>query len=285
MVHYNKTEIPGVLTLFMPENPSAVLVDSPHSGRIYPQDFNFSVPFEDLTFAEDRYVDLLIADAPHYGHTLLQAEFPRTYIDVNRAIDDIDLALIPNWSGQVGSGECRSAAGIGLIRRLLKSGVPLYDRPLSPLEVENRIKTYYKPYHTHVKSALDALHYKYGYVFYLNVHSMPGNPAGTGPDIILGDLDGKACDPYLTLMIKNKFQSMGYNVRLNDPYRGAECLRQHSLPSEGKMALQLEICKDLYLDGNDINPNKISILRNNMNVLLEWLFHYMKPQSIPLAAD
>lgn len=285
MIPHHKTEIPHVLTLFTPEAASPVLVDSPHSGRIYPDDFGFTVAYDDLIQAEDRFMELLVADAPNFGHTLLQAEFPRTYIDANRAVDDIDLALVPEWCGPLGTHNCRSSSGIGLIRRLLKSGVPMYDRALSPPEVEQRIKTYYEPYHAQLQTALDALHYKFGYVFYLNVHSMPMDPAGIGPDIVLGDLDGKACDPHLTILIKNQFQSMGYKVKLNDPYKGAECLRRHGQPAQGKMALQLEICKSLYLNSKDINESKFNKLKTDINSIFEWLSVQMKPQAVPLAAD
>jgi N-formylglutamate deformylase len=41
---------------------------------------------------------------------------------------------------------------------------------------------------------------------------------------------------------------MGYDVRVNDPYKGVELVRAYSNPAEGRMSLQLEINKRLYMD-------------------------------------
>lgn len=80
-----------VFSVIKPEsNISPLVCDSPHSGSLYPADFNFSCDLEVLKQAEDNFVDDLIADAPHFGANLLVAHFPRSYIDTNRAICDID---------------------------------------------------------------------------------------------------------------------------------------------------------------------------------------------------
>ena len=41
---------------------------------------------------------------------------------------------------------------------------------------------------------------------------------------------------------------MGYDVRVNDPYKGVELVRAYSNPARGRMSLQLEINKRLYMD-------------------------------------
>src|SRR5262249_12900968 len=93
---------PGVYILRRPDNAGPVIVDSPHSGRAYPDDFNFSCPFDDLRRAEDLFVDELLKDLPGAGISVLLARFPRAYVDVNRAISDIDEALIDGpWPGLI----------------------------------------------------------------------------------------------------------------------------------------------------------------------------------------
>ena len=51
-------------------------------------------PFAVLRRAEDAYVDELFGAAPAHGATLIGALFPRSYIDVNRAPDDVDPAML-----------------------------------------------------------------------------------------------------------------------------------------------------------------------------------------------
>src|SRR4030081_1504938 len=84
-------EIPGVLWRRDPQEAEVPLVfDSPHSGSEYPADFPFCCALDVLRTAEDAYVDELYAAAPELGATLIGAVFPRSYLDPNRAADDLD---------------------------------------------------------------------------------------------------------------------------------------------------------------------------------------------------
>src|SRR5437763_7729257 len=88
-------EIPGVLWHREPKIEALPLVlDSPHSGASYPADFSYCCPLSVLRRAEDAYVDELFAAAPLHGASLIAALFPRSYIDVNRAADDLDAGML-----------------------------------------------------------------------------------------------------------------------------------------------------------------------------------------------
>jgi N-formylglutamate amidohydrolase len=41
---------------------------------------------------------------------------------------------------------------------------------------------------------------------------------------------------------------MGYNVKVNDPYKGVELVRAYSDPKAGRHSLQIEINKRLYMN-------------------------------------
>src|SRR5215813_8497036 len=112
-------EIPGVLWRRDPQAEEVPLVfDSPHSGSSYPDDFRFSCPLNVLRAAEDTYVDELYASAPQLGATLIGALFPRSYLDPNRAVDDLDVALIDGpWPMPLAPSH-RTRAGLGLVRRV-----------------------------------------------------------------------------------------------------------------------------------------------------------------------
>ena len=67
-------EIPGVLWRRDPDGDSVPLVlDSPHSGALYPKDFAYCCPLPVLRRAEDSYVDELFDAAPAHGATLIGA--------------------------------------------------------------------------------------------------------------------------------------------------------------------------------------------------------------------
>jgi hypothetical protein len=150
-----------------------LVLDSPHSGTEYPDDFRAAVPLEALRQAEDSFVHELYAGAPAIGATLVAARFPRSYIDPNRSLLDIDLSLIDGkWPGPAVASR-KTELGIGLIWRVLDSGEPIYARKLSVQEVKNRIVNYHQPYQKAVKDALDHAHAHFGAVWHLNCHSMP----------------------------------------------------------------------------------------------------------------
>jgi N-formylglutamate amidohydrolase len=53
-------DIPGVLWRREPhDEPLPLVLDSPHSGRVYPEDFAYCCPLPVLRRAEDCYVDEL----------------------------------------------------------------------------------------------------------------------------------------------------------------------------------------------------------------------------------
>src|SRR5579864_4660798 len=168
----NGVEIPGVLRRLEPTAEVLPLVlDSPHSGAVYPDEFAFCCPLDILRRAEDAYVDELYGAAPAHGATLIAALFPRSYIDANRASDDLDPAILarPLPAHLVP----RPATRVGLVRRHARPGVPIYDRKLDPDDILARIECYHTPYHRALDESCDRLHREFGAVWHVNCHSMP----------------------------------------------------------------------------------------------------------------
>ncbi|HZS82730.1 MAG TPA: N-formylglutamate amidohydrolase [Stellaceae bacterium] len=249
--------VPGVVFRRDPTAPEVPLVfDSPHSGTEYPEDFRFACPLAVLRTNEDTHVDDLYGAAPEHGASLIGALFPRSYIDVNRSPTDIDEALLDApWPGELDPGE-KTRLGMGLVRRLAKPDLPVYDRKLTVAEMQQRIATYYEPYHAMLRSALDRLHRKFGAVWLVNCHSMPARgsrmssdgPDAVRADFVLGDRDGTTCAPELTDFVARLLRGRGYSVKINDPYKGVEIVRRHGRPGEGRHALQIEVNRALYMD-------------------------------------
>jgi len=240
-----------------PSGPRVPLVlDSPHSGTRYPDDFGAALPIEQLRASEDAFVDELYRSGPALGATLIAAEFPRCYIDPNRSLLDIDASILAApWPGPAVPSR-KTALGVGLIWRVLDSGEAIYSRKLSVDEVRRRIVEYHQPYQRAVKDALDAAHEHFGAVWHINCHSMPalsGRISEEGPgkpraDFVLGDRDGSTCEPEFTAFVADTLRAMGYDVKVNDPYKGVELVRAFSDPAAGRHSLQVEVNRKLYMD-------------------------------------
>lgn len=260
-----------------------LVLDSPHSGVDYPDDFGCSVGRDKLRQAEDSFVDELFAAGPGVGATLIAARFPRSYIDPNRSLLDIDASLLDSaWPGPAIPSP-KTQRGIGLIWRLLDTGEPIYSRKLSVDEVKQRIVRYHQPYQRAVKDAMDRAHDHFGAVWHLNLHSMPAvsssiseeGPGKLRADFVLGDRDGSTCEPGFTAMVAEELRAMGYEVKINDPYKGVELVRAFSDPKAGRHSLQIEVNRKLYMDERTREKSSgFAALKANLDRLLKAVAAY-----------
>jgi N-formylglutamate deformylase len=241
----------------------ALVLDSPHSGSSYPPDFASAIDSGVLRTAEDTWVDDLWSGALDLGVPLIAASFPRSYIDPNRAADEIDALLIDGpWDGPINaSGKVK--LGKGLIWRMLDDGTPLYSRKLSVAEVRHRIDACWKPYHQAVGDVLDAAYARFGKVWHINCHSMPSvaglyatdKPGLIHPDFVLGDRDGTTSAPEFREFVAAYLRQRGYGVAVNDPYKGVELVRAFGNPAQGRHSLQIEVNRKLYMDEATLRPS------------------------------
>lgn len=250
--------VPGVLMTFRPAGRALPLVfDSPHSGRDYPEDFDHAPPRDLLRRAEDAFVDELFAAAPAHGALFLKALFPRAYIDPNRHEHEVDLTMLGEpWPHPVIESE-KAEMGLGLIRRLIKGTVPIYDRGLTVEEILARIDGFHRPYHDELAALLDEAHRRHGEAWHVNCHSMrsAGRKRGQSiprADIVLGDRDGSSCGRDFTHFVAEFLAGLGYRVALNDPFKGAEIVARFGRPDDSRHSLQIEINRGLYMDEDRI---------------------------------
>ncbi len=249
------------IRLLGPAEPQVPLVlDSPHSGTGLPADFGSIRTAAELRDGEDCFIDDLWSPAAARGVPLLTALFARTYLDPNRHEADIDLELLAEpWphehrpSGKAGIGKA-------LLWRTLDDGRPLYDRRLPVAEVRSRIERCHRPYHAELRRLLDAAHARFGRVLHLNCHSMNAVSGAMGEggagvpraDIVLGDRDGTCCAPAVTAFVREVLEGFGYEVKVNDPFKGVELVRAYADPAARRHSLQIEVNKRLYMDATTL---------------------------------
>ena len=267
--------------------PVPLVFDSPHSGTHYPADFDHLPPRALVRKAEDTHVDALYAAAPGVGATLIEALFPRAYIDPNRDVSDLDPAVVDDsWPGPLNPSR-KTELGIGLVWRLAQGGVPMYARPLPVAEVERRIALCYEPYHAAVAAAIEERYRAFGAVWHIDCHSMPAigdvmsdDPGRPRADFVLGDRDGTTCAPEFTAFVARTLADMGYDVAINDPYKGVELVRRHGRPAERRHSLQIEVNRKLYMDEGSLERTSgFAALQADLTRLAEALADYVQARA------
>ena len=235
-----------------------VVVASPHSGSVYPPAFltTAAVPVTALRRAEDAFVDELFAAAPALGMPLLAARFPRSYVDANREPYELDPGMFEGpLPRSVNHRTTRVAAGLGMIPRVAASGEAIYRGRIPSTEIEYRLETCWRPYHTALTTLVEQTHRQFGAALLVDAHSMPSSAAGVGSrdrdlrvDIVLGDNHGEACAPELVECAEQWFERHGLRVRRNQPYAGGFTTQRYGRPETDRHALQIEINRALYMD-------------------------------------
>lgn len=274
--------MPGVVLRRDPQRDAVPLVlDSPHSGAVYPEEFAYRCPLPVLRRAEDAYVDQLYDAAPAHGATLIAALFPRSYIDANRAADDLDPAILARPLPPPLTP--RPVTRVGLVRRHARPGIPIYDSKLEPEDVLARIERYHAPYHRVLDDSVDRLHREFGAVWHINCHSMPsyGNRLlgrrGEHGDFVLGDRDGTTCERDFTEFVARFLRGLGYDVRINEGYKGVEIVRRQGRPAANRHSLQIEVDRSLYMDQKTLEKLPgFDRLRADLTGLVEAVAEYIR---------
>ena len=239
-----------------------VVVASPHSGSLYPADFltQAAVSLAALRRAEDAFVDELFGAAPAIGMPLIAARFPRSYVDANREAYELDPGMFEGTLPRpLNHRTTRVAAGLGMIPRVAASGEAIYRGRVPAEEIEYRLKTCWRPYHTTLARLVEQTCSTFGSVLLLDAHSMPSSASGIGGgiglrdrdhrvDVVLGDNHGEACMPVLVDFADRWLSAQGLRVLRNQPYAGGFTTQRYGRPAQGRHALQIEINRSLYMD-------------------------------------
>ena len=235
---------------------SPVVVTSPHSGRQYTHRFldQTILPLDDLRKVEDAGVDRLLTFQP-LPAPILMAEFPRSFVDVNRNYDELDPNMFDGPISDISPTVTRyMRSGLGMIPRKAANRQDIYDTTLPADEADFRRSRYYTPYHDKLSALLGEASQQ-GDALLLDCHSMPSNIFGVDADIIIGSNHGCAADADIVNEAISYFSREGLTVKLNTPFSGGHVTRHYGKPHRGVSALQIEICRSRYLDERTVELN------------------------------
>jgi N-formylglutamate amidohydrolase len=228
---------------------------SPHSGSDYPARFLAESQLDALAIrsSEDAFVDELFADAPACGAPLIAARVPRAFIDLNRACDELDPALIEGLPRAPHNP--RISSGLGVIPRVVANGRAIYAGRITRAEADARLAQAWHPYHAALRGLIDDAVARFGRAVLIDGHSMPheaieahARPGQPRPEVVLGDRFGAAAGREVVDRIEAAFAGAGLRVARNAPFAGAYIAQAYGRPSRNVHVVQVEIDRALYMD-------------------------------------
>ncbi len=257
---------------------SGIVIASPHSGRNYSCSVKEKSILDPTTLrsSEDAFVDELMDFAPDLGIPLICSEIPRAFVDLNRARDELDSAIIedirPNGQNP------RVISGLGVIPRVVANGKEIYSGKLSKEAAFERLGKFWDPYHSKLSELLDRAYRQFGYSILIDSHSMPHEAilnSSTGfhtSQLVLGDRYGASCSPDIINNLAMLIAKNGLHASRNIPFSGAYIVQKYGRPELNRHAIQLEIDRSMYMDEQKIQKlEKFFKLKNKLlNILRDF---------------
>ncbi|MFB3788319.1 MAG: N-formylglutamate amidohydrolase [bacterium] len=228
-----------------------VVWESPHHGREVPPDYqNHPRLAEAARRRWDNHIDIaeeyLLQTA---GGVLLASRISRLVADLNRGADRVDARVCPRWPG------ARAHEDGGVIvpfTRPNRRVVPLYDAPLDPEEVEDRLRRFWYPYHDELRKQVEESVNRFGHSVLISLHSanpLPAHAREGGPVIYLGTDQGRSCDPAVLFTLRSILEQGGCRVITQGYYQGAFVTQAYGREPRVQ-AIQIELDRR-FLGGPD----------------------------------
>lgn len=218
-----------------------VLVSIPHAGTHLPPALTARLTPEAVELPDtDWHLPQLYDFLAELPVGLIRSRVSRFVVDLNRAPDDA-----PLYAG----------ATTGLCPTTLFDGRPVYLPGEEPdaTEVQQRVETWWRPYHDRLAAELDRIRGIYGFAVLFDAHSIRGEIPrlfpGRLPDFNLGTNRGASAAPELVAAAEDALKgAAGYSRVTDGRFVGGYITRSYGRPADKLHALQLEMAQSTYMD-------------------------------------
>lgn len=221
-----------------------LLISIPHMGTCVPPDIDATLTPEAKTLADtDWHLDLLYDFADKLGASVIQANYSRYVIDLNRPSTDESL-----YPGQTTTSLCSTTTFHG-------EAVYVAGAEPDAAAIAARIARYWQPYHDALAAEIAHLHAQHGQVLLWEAHSissvLPRLFDGKLPDFNIGTNQGLSCSQAVAGAVAaatEKACADQFSWVVNGRFKGGYITRHYARPDDHIHAVQLEMCQSLYMD-------------------------------------
>lgn len=219
-----------------------LIISIPHAGTYLPEDIKKCLTPEALELPDtDWHVPLLYEDFVRANNvTLIQANYSRYVVDLNRPPDDA-----PLYRGQTKVSLCPDQTFDG-------EDIYLPGQDPDEQEIRDRVKKYWQPYHDELRRQIDRIIRKHGHAILYDAHSIrsevPRLFKGKLPDLNLGTVNGASCIGKMAKAAFNEVQNSPYSAVLNGRFIGGYITRHYGDPANNVHAIQMELALANYAE-------------------------------------
>lgn len=250
------------------EGSTPVLISLPHTGTQIPESEKFRYSARALDVEDtDWHLTTLYYFARALGASMIAPVYSRYLIDLNRPPENT-----PMYAGSNNTELCPTH---------FFTGDAIYQNGKEPAadEIEQRVNTYWRPYHSAIRTELERLRQKHGHAILFDAHSiksvLPWLFEGQLPDLNLGTANGKSCASSLRTVLSETLTSQNAFTNVVDGrFKGGHITRHFGKPEEAIHAVQLEMTWRCYMEEKP--PYQIDMVRSqNITPVLRKLIQNM----------
>ncbi len=222
------------------QGDSPLILGLPHTGTDLPPECAARLNETGLALADTDWHIHDLYDGLVDGLTTVRTKIHRYVIDVNRDPEGVSL-----YPGQNTTGLCPLTDFDGL---------PLYRDNQEPDadEIDRRRVAYHVPYHSALRTEIERIHARHGFVVLYDCHSIRSNIPflfdGTLPDFNIGTNEATTCDLSLAAQVTDICaRAKGYTSIVNGRFKGGWTTRHYGRPGDGVHAIQMELAQSTYM--------------------------------------
>ncbi|MGB5915251.1 MAG: N-formylglutamate amidohydrolase [Phormidesmis sp.] len=211
-----------------------IVANLPHSGLHVPAQIasTFTQQQQQTLPNSDWHLQPLYAFLPELGITVMQANYSRYVVDLNRAPK-------PPLFGSFWSA---------VVPEQTAFKQPIYISKPTEIEVRSRVEKYYTPYHQQLTELLNNTIAQHGKAYLLDLHSFMGLITD---DICLGNANGTTCGDNLLEIVASSLSTQQYQVVKNKVFTGGYITRHYGQQPNVE-ALQIELHYPTYLPDDQL---------------------------------
>lgn len=189
-----------------------------------------------------------------FDYKKIEAKVSRFVVDLNRERTDL-------------------SSDQGVIIRKDWDWNTVWKKTPSDDETEELLSQYYDPFYKELENIEEGS-------FVWDCHSMDskGNIGGgdkgeNRPDICIATGEYSFCPEEIAIKLKELFSLEGYDVRIDDPYKGLRANIMKDVSSRGLIGVEFEISKRIYMDEVKLvlDDEKIEKLRRVLNDAFDYI--------------